>query len=85
MVHYIISISAFLAGSEASLPLSRLLLSLKTAMMSSRGTASGKLHHDPNTDAAQVDSSEMECLILDTVSPPHKNALSTSVDVAGIS
>jgi hypothetical protein len=33
--------------------------------------------------AARVDSSESECLILDTVSPPRENDRSTSVDVAG--
>jgi hypothetical protein len=34
------------------------------------------------TAAARVDSSDRECLIFETVSPPHEKALSTSVDVA---
>ena len=38
----------------------RLLLSLKTAMTSFRGTAPGRSHHAPSTDAACVLSSERE-------------------------
>jgi hypothetical protein len=64
-----------------SLPF-RLLLSLKIVIISSLGIAPGKSHHEPNTQAARVDSSDSECLILDTVSPPFENARSTSVDVA---
>jgi hypothetical protein len=60
----------------------RLPLSLKMAIISSRGTAPGRSHHFPNTDAACVLSSDREWHILDTVRPPHEKACSTSVDVA---
>ena len=59
-----------------------LLLSLKASMISLRGIAPGRLHHAPNTDAARVLSSDSECLILETIRPPCKNACSTSVEVA---
>jgi hypothetical protein len=64
------------------LPFGRLALSRKTAMTSSRGTAPGKSHHAPRTEAAHVLSSESEWRIFDTVSPPREKALSTSVEVA---
>jgi hypothetical protein len=51
-------------------------------MISSRGMADGKSHHELSTVAARVDSSDNEWRILDTVSPPRENARSTSVDVA---
>jgi hypothetical protein len=60
----------------------RLPLSLKMATISSRGTAPGKSHHAPNTDAARVLSSDREWRILDTVRPPREKERSTSVDVA---
>jgi hypothetical protein len=71
-------------GPVVSLPLpfGLLLFSRKTVIISSRGMAEGKVHHEPRTVAARVDSSDRECLILDTVSPPWENALSTSVEVA---
>ena len=68
--------------SDTSLPLGLLLLSLKVAMISSRGIAGGKSHHELNTVAALVDSSEREWRIFKTVRPPRENARSTSVDVA---
>ena len=63
-------------------PFGRLLLSRKTVIISSHGTAPGKSHHDLSTEAAHVLSSESEWHIFDTVSPPQEKALSTSVDVA---
>src|ERR1700734_4130022 len=71
--------------SDTSLPfppLGLLLLSLKAVMISSRGIACGKLHHELSTVAALVDSSEREWRILENVRPPRENARSTSVDVA---
>jgi len=65
-----------------SLPLPRLLLSLKASIISSRGIVPEKSHQEPMTAAARVDSSDRECLIFETVSPPHEKALSTSVDIA---
>jgi hypothetical protein len=80
--HYCISVSTFSTPPEAvSLPF-RLLLSLKIDIISSLGIAPGKSHQEPSTQAARVDSSDSECLIFDTVSPPFENARSTSVDVA---
>jgi hypothetical protein len=64
------------------LPLGLLLFSRKVVIISSRGMAEGKSHHELRTVAARVDSSDKECLIFDTVSPPRENALSTSVEVA---
>jgi hypothetical protein len=64
------------------LPLGRLFLSLKTAMISSRGMALGKLHQAPRTVAARELWSESECHIFETVKPPRENARSASVDVA---
>jgi hypothetical protein len=60
----------------------RLALSRKTAMTSSCGTAPGKSHQAPRTEAARVVSSESEWRIFDTVSLPREKALSTSVEVA---
>ena len=64
------------------LPFGRLLFSLKTVIISSRGMAPGRSHHAPSTEAARVLSSESECRIFETVRPPRENARSTSVDVA---
>ena len=57
------------AGSGC-LPFGRLLFSVNAMIISLCGIAPGNEHHDPTTVAALVDSSESECLILDTVSPP---------------
>ena len=57
-------------------------LSLKMAMISSHGTAPGRSHHIPSTDATWVLSSEREWHIFDTVRPPWEKAHSTLVDVA---
>lgn len=65
----------------ALLPI-RELFSLKTETISLRGTNSGNVHQELRTVAARVDSSERECRIFDTVSPPRENARSTSVEVA---
>ena len=76
------STSSELAAAVTLLFFGRLPLSLNTVIISSRGTAPGKSHHEPSTDAAHVLSSDSECRILDTVRPPQEKALSTSVDVA---
>ena len=65
-----------------SLPFPHLLFSLKASIISSRGMAPGKSHQEPMTATAQVDSSDNECLIFETVIPPHEKALSTSVELA---
>ena len=39
-------------------------------------------HHESKTVAAQIDSSESECHIFNTVRPPSEKAHSASVDVA---
>ena len=65
----------------ALLPI-HVLFSLNIDTSSLWGIKPGKVHHDPRTVAAWVDSSERECRILDTVSPPCENARSTSVEVA---
>jgi hypothetical protein len=73
------------AGVETaagSLPLGRLLLSRRDAIISSCGMAPGSEHHEPKTVAARTDSSQSECRIFDTVRPPREKARSASVDVA---
>jgi hypothetical protein len=79
MLSVLISLPLPLAA--ALLPI-RVLLSLNFDIISLRGIKSGRIHQDPRTVAAQVDSSVRECRIFDTVSPPRENARSTSVEVA---
>jgi len=76
---FVISLSLYLA---ATLLPERELFSLNFEAISPNGTKSVNVHHDPSTVAARVDSSERECRILETVSPPRENARSTSVEVA---
>src|ERR1700683_4428105 len=64
-MYYAISMSVSrVPPTTTSLTLSRLPFSLKALIISFRGTASGKVHQEPKTDAARVDSSESECRIL---------------------
>jgi hypothetical protein len=69
-------------ATAGSLPLEHLLLSQMDATTSSCRMAPASEHHEPKTVAARTDSSESECCIFDTVSPPREKAHSTSVDVA---
>jgi hypothetical protein len=78
----IVLLVAKVEAAVVSLPLGRLVLSRKFAIISSRGMAPSSEHHDPKTVAARTDSSESECRIFDTVRPPRENARSASVDVA---
>jgi len=83
---YIILVQSYLKSSElivaTLLFFGRLPLSLNAAIISSRGTAPGRSHHEPRTEAAWVLSSDSECRILETVRPLREKALSTSVEVA---
>ena len=84
IIHHMVIIlsSSSVIETMILLPFGRLPFSRKTAIISFRGTAPGRSHHAPSTEAARVLSSEREWRIFETVSPPREKALSTSVDVA---
>ena len=56
--------------NDTLLSFGHLPLSLKSSMIFSCGTAPTRLNHATSTDAAQVLSSESECHIFETASPP---------------
>ena len=83
LLHYDTTISDISEGRDNMLlSFGCLPLSLKTSIISSRGTAPARSHHAPSTDTAQVLSDESECCIFKTVNLPWEKACSTSVDVA---
>ena len=84
IIHHVVIIlsSSSVIETMILLPFGRLPFSRKTAIISFCGTAPGRSHHAPSTEAARVLSSEREWRIFETVSPPREKALSTSVDVA---
>ena len=57
-------------------------LLLNDATISCFGIRVGSLDQDPITFAAQIDLSESECRIFETVRPPCKNTRLTSVEEA---
>jgi hypothetical protein len=82
-LHYYMTTSDISEGRDDTLlSFGHLPLSLKTSIISSHGIALDRSHHAPSTDAAWVLSSESECRIFKTVSPPWEKVCSTSVDVA---